>query len=94
MVPKSLETSGLEEWGESARPRGRGFHGGRRARVKVLRQEEQSGRGTKGILVLIEHRAKGSMALDEAGKEVARPCMALQNLLIISVFIPRSVGSH
>lgn len=32
--------------------------------------------------------------LSEARKDVARPYMALLGLVIISVFIPKSVGSH
>lgn len=44
--------------------------------------------------MLTAHRVNGSMALSEAGKEVAKLCMALQDLLIISDFIPRSVGSY
>lgn len=69
--------------------------GGRRTCVKILWQEgEQSGQGIKGSPVLTAHRVNGSMALSEAGKEVAKLCMALQDLLIISDFIPRSVGSY
>ena len=56
--------------------------------------ERTDGHGAKGSPVCLEHRVKGSVAFVEAKKEVARPCMDLQYLLMISAFIPRLVGRH